>query len=43
MQTHQMKRDGGLETPLEWDMGVKLKGNILIIFPKVYLWDMYLC
>jgi hypothetical protein len=30
-----MKRDGGIKTPLEWERGVKLKGNILIIFPKV--------
>jgi hypothetical protein len=27
-------RDGGLKTPLEWERGVNLKGNILIIFPK---------
>jgi len=30
-----MKRDRGIKTPLEWERGVKLKGNILIIFPKV--------
>jgi hypothetical protein len=29
------KRDGGLKTPLEWERGVKLKGDILIIFPTI--------
>jgi hypothetical protein len=32
---NQIKRDEGDKTPLEWERGWKLKGNILIIFPKL--------